>query len=46
MCSLKPLSVTNENVGSQTAAEGNVEAAIVAHVVRSSRSRANAVTYK
>ena len=39
---IKPLSVTNNIVGSRTAIAGNVGAAIVAHVVRSGRSRTNA----
>ena len=42
-CRIKPLSVTNNNVDSRTAAAGNVGAAIVAHVARSGRSRIDAV---
>ena len=38
MC-LKRLSVTNNSIGSRTAAEGNMGAANVAHVARSGNGR-------
>ena len=40
---IKPLSATNNSVGSRTAAVGNVEAAMLAHVAHSGRSRTDAV---
>ena len=40
---LKPLSVTNNSVGSGTAAAADVGAAVVAHVASSGRSRIDAV---
>ena len=40
---LKPLSVTDNSVGSQTAAAGNVGVAIVAYVAHSVSSRTDAV---
>ena len=40
---MKPLSVTNSSVSSKTAAAGKMDAAIVAHVALSCRSRTDAV---
>ena len=40
---LKPLSVTNNSVGSRTAAASKVGAAVVAHLAGSGRSRTDAV---
>ena len=40
---IKPLSATNNSVGSRTAAVGNVGAAIIPHVGRSGRFQIDAV---